>query len=124
MTLTANGHQALEALVGNYGQDWRSGILSDHLRDAEAHGLVIVHMKNGSSWVTYKAVNPALAARVLCSEIVWITTEDGRMDGRCGNPTVDGYACARHALPDVEGTCEHGMSAALCAGPGHYPAEV
>lgn len=41
---------------------------------------------------------------------------------RWTNPA--GTVCALTPPPDDDGTCEHGLSARLCAGPNHYPADV
>ena len=85
-------------LVGYYGPTWREGILSERRPDAE------------------------MGVPVVCSELVWINTEDGRIDGRCGQDVAaNGMTCEAHT-PEVgwDATCEHGMSLALCTGPMHY----
>jgi hypothetical protein len=89
--------------VGRYGPTWREGILAEHVIDAEQ-----VH---------------ALGVPVLCGEIVWIQTEDGRMDGRCGGPVTgpDGWTCESHTPEEGwDAECEHGMTLALCSGPMHF----
>lgn len=108
----------LDSLIGRYGQDWTEGILTDHLFRAAYAGFAEVIADNGTATIE--------GFPVLCGEIVLIHTEDGPIDGRCGQPAVitsdgDLLWCEAHTLFGYRDDCEHGMSAALCAGPGHYP---
>jgi len=121
-TEALTGAALLDSFTGAYGQAWKAGVLSDHAARAREAGLVIRTLSNGSTWVY--ATGGGRAVRLVCSEIIWIDHEDGRSDGRCGLPTVDGFRCAGHYIEDDGSTCEHGLSAALCAGPGHYPTEA
>lgn len=76
-------------IVGRYGPEWVTGVISDHeyraddTRVAESgERLALVN----DEWVP-----------VLCGEIVMIDTEDGRIDGRCGAPVMgDDVACPGH----------------------------
>jgi hypothetical protein len=125
MTMTIELIPQLEAVSGLYGKDWELGVLSEHLnRVLIDHALVLHTAANGAKWVQPKAGGRGV--RVVCSEIIAIRTEDGTIDGRCGIGTdPGGVFCPRHApAVDIEATCEHGLSAHLCAGPGHYPPEV
>lgn len=74
-----------------YGNSWRQGVISEHLR-GEPTFLV-----DGVLSVVddYDEVEP-----VLCSELVWVDTEEGRIDGRCGDYVdveLGGFACTGHA---------------------------
>jgi hypothetical protein len=109
----------LEDLEGCYGPRYTRGILIDALPKAQAAGLVVVSGAHAdyvaSRNVTHRAV------KVLCGHLVEWLDEDGRRDGRCGQPIVPGgNGCPAHDL-DMDTQCEHGLSASLCAGPGHYP---
>ena len=86
---------ALDTLARGWGQDWRIGLLVDHLAEAEASGVTIRRTAGGGLW----AYAPGRSAvRVVCGDLVWIWTEDGRMDGRCGQPALaDLGACEAHA---------------------------
>lgn len=113
--------EALENLEWVWGPRNTRGILIDQLPEAQAAGLVVRTGAHGDF-----VVSPAVtcrAVRVLCGHLVTWADEDGLRDGRCGSPIVPGgNGCPAHNIED-EGTCSHGMSAALCAGPGHYPAD-
>ena len=85
---------ALHSVSGNYGQDWVEGVLSDHLHLAESRGLITVFDADGGFFV--RDVDTFDMLPVVCSEIVWIYTEDGRMDGRCGKPFHAEDGCAVH----------------------------
>lgn len=81
----------MKALVGMYGQDWNHGILSDHasqgvkFETVDDAGNRVAHLHDGE-------VEP-----ILCSELVWVWTEDGRIDGRCGLPVPAGErTCVGH----------------------------
>jgi len=80
-----------KAIVGAYGQEWRQGILSDYantgveFETVDELGNRVAHLPDGTT------------EDILCSEIVWIWTEDGRIDGRCGEPVPVGeHTCAGH----------------------------
>lgn len=86
---------SVQDLVSGYGQDWRPGILIDHIDLVAPLGGRVHRTASGSTWVTY---GKAAAVRVVCGDLIHIWTEDGRMDGRCGLPVVgDRGACAAHA---------------------------
>jgi hypothetical protein len=109
--------ETIHDLTGVYGRIPRTGILSEHLNLALDAGFDINTGVDGD-YVTDFEGDTAL---VLCSEIIEIRHEDGISDGRCGLPVIpDQWACEGHWF-DMEPTCDHGMSLALCAGPGHYP---
>ena len=78
-------------LTGTYGPDWRTGILVDHER--------LFHGRTGNlpSGKRILVDTDGGVYPVLCSEVVWINTEDGRIDGRCGDFVygTDG-ACPGH----------------------------
>jgi hypothetical protein len=83
-------------LVRLYGQDNTQGVLSDHLYLFLAAGGTVRDAASGSGrqW----AVLPdGTAEAVLCSDLVWVTTEDGREDDHCGSPAVREGACEGHA---------------------------
>lgn len=93
MTKTITVHPA-ERYVGAYGQSYRSGVLIDHqVAFTEAGGTIRVGKH--STW----AIIPKMAAiPVVCGHLVWIDTEDGPIDGRCGaNVVGDRGACEGHA---------------------------
>lgn len=119
--------ETLYDVSGMYGDEPRQGIISEHLELAIRKGLLVHYAANGAAWVRSPQGGPAM--RVLCSEVVWMYTEDGREDGRCGRPVAPGDArtwtwCPAHDLgPDYGKNCEHGLNLALCAGPAHYPAD-
>lgn len=80
----------IEAPVGNYGQDWKAGVLSEHIRPGHS-----THVLPGGTWIV---IQPSGATnKVVCSELIWVYTEDGKMDGRCGLPVAgQGLFCPRH----------------------------
>jgi hypothetical protein len=78
--------------VGRYGRDWVQGVVSDHLRPHHQ-----VRRLAGGDWVV--VLPDGSAEFVLCSELIWVDTEDGRIDGRCGlRVDAEGYACEGHRL--------------------------
>ena len=83
-----------EQFIGSYGPTYRSSLVIDHTNLFEAAGGTI-HVGLHATW----AMVPGWQAfPVVCGEIVWIDTEDGRTDGRCGiNVDGDKGACAAHA---------------------------
>jgi|SRR6516162_2683120 len=89
MARTINPNAA-EAPVGVYGQNWVQGVLSEHLRPHHD-----VRRLAGGDWVV---VQPDGSTEfVLCSDLIWVYTEDGRLDGRCGlRVDAEGYACEGH----------------------------
>jgi uncharacterized protein involved in copper resistance len=112
--------------IENLTRTWThgTGILVDHLEQAQAAGATLRTTATRAWLVAGKA--PAVL--VACGEIVQAWDEDGPHTGRCGAPVAVwadgqmGTGCAAHDLgPEHLETCEHGMSKALCAGPGHYP---
>jgi len=82
--------RTFEDYVGAYGQNWTTGILSDHVISAQAHlGRAATVDAEGN---TFLGDYP-----VLCSEIVEVYTEDGTIHGRCGTPVLfNAYACPGH----------------------------
>ena len=118
-----NATSSLDDLTGSYGKTWKAGILSEHRAIADSTpNIRFRNSQSGATWAydTDDLSHPAV--RVLCSEPELISTEDGMITGRCGEPTVDGYFCQGHAemINDDQATCEHGLSAWLCTGPSHY----
>lgn len=77
----------LNDLTGCYGPTWRQGVLSDHLGYV-GDDVRIVTSPSGAR--TYAVDRHGDTYPVLCSEIVAIRTEDGVIDGRCGDYVVDG----------------------------------
>jgi hypothetical protein len=72
--------------VGFYGETSRPGIASDHLDlFVRAGGTHRRSRGLGAGW----GVIDGVAYPVVCSELVWIYTEDGRIDGRCGQLALD-----------------------------------
>ena len=100
----------IDMYVGAYGQDWRTGVLSE-----EAPWTVTCEGE----------VFP-----VLCSEMLEVSTEDGPIVGRCGRDVVAGvfdravtvpHWCEGHApAVDPDEVCRHGLAAWLCGGAEHY----
>jgi hypothetical protein len=78
-------------VIGRYGPDWVTGVISDHeyLANEIQRGDAATtqrYARVGNEWYP-----------VLCGEIVMIDTEDGRIDGRCGQPVHgDDVACPDH----------------------------
>jgi hypothetical protein len=86
----------IEAPVGNYGQDWKAGVLSEHLRPAHS-----ARRLPGGTWIVIQP--DGSTNKIVCSELIWVFTEDGRIDGRCGLPVDEhGLTCPRHELPTAE----------------------
>jgi hypothetical protein len=113
----------LEKFTHLYGPTNRRGILFDHLGELEAAGLTTRPSLCGTKWWIVSPETTTIATPVLCGAIVEWFDEDGLRDGRCGRPVAPGdNGCSGHNIP--EGYCAHGMSAALCAGPGHYPMDT
>lgn len=78
--------------IGAYGQNWRSGLISEHLDlFVRAGGTHRASRSGSAGW----AVVDGKAYPVLCSELVRIDTEDGPQSGRCGSPALE-----------ATGTCE------------------
>ena len=86
--------------VGSYGEDWRQGVLSEHLEHVKDHlrqlvnGRVVVVDEYGNAWP------------IVCSELVEIWTEDGPIVGRCGKKVEEGGACRAHFHPVRESWAE------------------
>lgn len=88
--------KTLEDLQGSYGQGWRQGILTDHAGLATEAGAVVRIPRHGKATYLVPAKGGA-AIPVLCGEIVMIHTEDGPIDGRCGNDVPGGaFTCEAH----------------------------
>lgn len=87
----------LNDLVGSYGPDWRTGVCADH-----------EHMWMGrtGNLPTGKRIlirDDCSFEQVVCGEIIWIDTEDGRIDGRCGADVFDAdWACPGHRRDDID----------------------
>lgn len=88
----------IEAPVGSYGQNWKAGVLSEHIRPGHTThrlptGTLIVIQPDGST------------NKVVCSELIEVWTEDGRITGRCGLPVDESdLTCAGHELPAADFT--------------------
>lgn len=83
-----------ETFIGAYGQQWRAGLLSEHLDlFVRAGGTHRPSRSLGAGW----AVIGTKAYPVVCSEIVRVDTEDGPVSGRCGaNALARTGTCERH----------------------------
>src|SRR5262249_6140128 len=99
------GHMArtrvADDYIQGYGQGWALGLLSEHEASfLAAGGRVRTSASGHRRW----AILPSGETHpVVCSELVEVWTEDGRMDGRCGGPVAgDGWACEGHAT-EMEG---------------------
>ena len=88
--------ERLERYGAGYGPRWTYGIISEHVWLAVRVGLVEQTVDGA---VTVQDPETGESLPVLCSELVWIDTEDGRVTGRCGAPILpsDGFACEAHA---------------------------
>lgn len=109
--------------VGVYGCDSdMHGVLSDHVARLEEAGGVV--NDDGLAFFPGEQVHMP----VVCSEVIKTYSEDGTGTGRCGMPIQKGTPwCRSHQMAEPEDlgkTCEHGMAAWLCAGPGHYPLDL
>lgn len=80
--------------IGAYGQQWRQGLLSEHLDlFVRAGGTHRPSRSLGAGW----AVIDGKAIPVVCSEIVRVDTEDGPVSGRCGANALDATStCDAH----------------------------
>lgn len=86
-------------LSGSYGSrpPFAQGVLVDH-----------EHLFTGRTSTNDAGervlIGPHGPVSVLCGEIVEVTTEDGRSDGRCGGPVMgNDHACAAHRREEIEG---------------------
>lgn len=86
----------LAQLTSGYGQNWRPGILTEHLMQVEASGLAVRVAASGANWVhDPRTTEPAVP--LVCSELVKVWTEDGPISGRCGAQVYgDAGACVGH----------------------------
>jgi hypothetical protein len=115
----------LDDMTRTWGQATAPGILIDHAAEAVQMGATL-HTTERWGWLTS---GKGQARRVVCGDLVEWGDEDGLREGRCGYPVVVhegrlGTGCGAHDLgPDWGKTCPHGLSLALCSGPGHYPAD-
>lgn len=78
--------------LGMYGQDWKQGLIGEHLDLFIAAGGTF---RAGSARLGW-AVVEGVAYPVMCSEIVRIDTEDGPVSGRCGRPALASFVCEAH----------------------------
>lgn len=86
---------APEDFVGTYGPTWRTGVLSEMVDAFTRAGGAVRPAASGSG--LWWAVPPGeLAVPVVCSELVWVNTEDGPVTGRCGEDATRGGSCAGH----------------------------
>lgn len=87
--------KTIDDFTGAYGPDWETGVLADHVGAATEAGILIHRSPKG--WAHATGPKGGAAVPVLCGEIIWINTEDGRIDGRCGLPVRHGeFACPGH----------------------------
>jgi hypothetical protein len=92
-TTTAN---PLYDFTGNYGQEWREGVVIDHLRAAQVAGCLVHEAPSGRRYVT--GPRGGHAVPVVCGEVIQIDTEDGPISGRCGKPLhATEWACYMHS---------------------------
>ena len=84
-----------ERFVGGYGHRWTQGVISEHVEAFVRAGGVVRAAKSGSGaqW----ALVGTKAYPVLCSDIIAVDTEDGKVTGRCGLLATRYGACAGHA---------------------------
>lgn len=87
-------------IVGMYGPDFTRGVLSEHIGLADRYGVEIRELASGRQ----VAVVDGYAVPIVCSEVIWIRTEDGKIDGRCGQPVARGdhFCCEGHDYVEVE----------------------
>jgi len=84
-----------EQFVGNYGHDWKPGVLAEHLQAFRAAGGVVRRSRTGSGVVW--AVVGIKAYPFVCGHLIQVDTEDGPVSGRCGLRAVREGACEAHA---------------------------
>jgi hypothetical protein len=90
-----------EQMIGFYGQDWKRGLLVDHVEAFKVAGGEIREAASGSgrAW----AIVPGLpAAPVVCGDIIRVDTEDGPVSGNCGAPAGAQGACDFHEAQHAE----------------------
>lgn len=87
----------IDKVTGNYGRDWKRGVLIDNLGDAESLGLT-VRYGNQMTWVV--SDYDGVAVPVVCGDIIMVPQpgdDPGEIDGRCGIPVEPGKgACEGH----------------------------
>lgn len=90
--------KTLDDFTGAYGADWTTGVLADHLGSALEAGM-LVHTAKTTGKLFVTGPKGGAAVPVLCGEIVMIWTEDGYIDGRCGDHVTaeSEIACPGHA---------------------------
>lgn len=82
--------------VGSYGSQWRQGVVTDHVRHALDDGYSVRVFKSGRTFLVPDAGGVPIP--VLCGELVPIRTEDGILEGRCGDYVLhNDFACPGHA---------------------------
>ena len=83
--------------IAHYGPDWRLGVLTEHLQLVHAAGVHVRRSASGRR--TYVVAEDGCCFPVVCSELVEVLTEDGRMSGRCGVPVEgEAWACEGHQI--------------------------
>jgi hypothetical protein len=82
--------------IAGYGPRWTSGLITDHVSlFVEAGG--IVRPASSGSGAAWAVLPDGTTYPVLCSEMIWISTEDGRIDGRCGSrASMASGTCSAH----------------------------
>lgn len=98
-----------DRFVRNYGPEWVTGVLSDNVAQFEAGGGIVTMTAEGEHLAIIDRETfgrpMRLTVPVLCSEIIWISTEDGTIDGRCGSPVMFGeghWTCENHSWVEEE----------------------
>lgn len=80
-------------LTGCYGQDWKQGLLVDHVMEAEHNGFRVVTLTRTRRLVC----EDGKTFPVVCGDLIAVRTEDGMIDGRCGLVANLEGACDAHA---------------------------
>jgi hypothetical protein len=90
-------------VLGNYGRNWKPGVLIDDLGRAENIGLTI---RYGNQMIWVVSDDDGVAYPVVCGDIVMVPQpgdDPGEIDGRCGIPVEPGKgACEGHDAQHAE----------------------
>ena len=86
-------------LTGNYGTEWRTGILVDHTSEAALAGADCILRVTYTDRAYLSPKAGGMAVPVVCGDLIEVMDSEGmRMDGRCGlRVLASAGACEGHA---------------------------